>query len=105
MQEDVEVKEQTKADVIEEVSEVAEETNKPMLFTEVPATGQDKLSALKGLGPTLEKKLNILGIYTFEQIASWTLEQEAWVGKQVAFPNKVTKEEWVKQAKEILNAK
>ncbi|CAA6799310.1 MAG: Unknown protein [uncultured Sulfurovum sp.] len=97
------IKEELTEETVTEPS--SEETNKPMLFTEAPATGKDTLSALKGLGPALEKKLNKLGIYTFEQIASWNSEQELWIGTQIAFPNKVTKEEWVKQAKELLENK
>jgi predicted flap endonuclease-1-like 5' DNA nuclease len=114
IKEDIKVKEETKADVVEkavvetakeEVSEVStpEETSSPVLLTEAPEAGADKLSALKGIGPVLEKKLNELGVYTYEQIASWDAEQELWIGSQMAFPKKVTKEEWVKQAKELLN--
>ena len=98
--------EKVTTEVIEEVKEnIVEETTKPTLLTEAPSTGVDKLSALKGIGPVLEKKLNELGVYTYEQIASWTSEQELWIGTQIAFPKKVTKEEWVKQAKELLKNK
>ena len=92
---------------VKEVSEVkvSTSTDKPTLFTEAPAEGKDKLSALKGIGPVLEKKLNELGVYSYEQIASWTTEQEIWIGTQMAFPKKVSKEEWVKQAKELLSKK
>jgi len=115
IEEEVKVKEETKADVVEvaavvetakeEVSELTDETSTPTLFSEAPAEGEDKLSTLKGLGPVLEKKLNTLGVYTFEQIASWTSEQALWVGTQLSSPNKVIKGEWVKQAKELLKNK
>lgn len=77
----------------------------PQLFTEKPETGQDKLSTIKGIGPVIEKQLNELGIYQFEQIASWTREQELWISSKIAFPKRVVREEWVKQAQELLKNK
>jgi predicted flap endonuclease-1-like 5' DNA nuclease len=88
-----------------ETVEVIDDASKPTLFTETPTEGADKLSALKGIGPVLEKKLNELGVYTYAQIASWDSEQEVWIGTQMAFPKRVTKEEWVKQAKELVKNK
>ncbi|CAA6821627.1 MAG: Unknown protein [uncultured Sulfurovum sp.] len=87
------------------VNETIDEPNKPVLLTKAPEVGQDKLSTIKGIGPVLEKKLNALGVYSFEQIASWDTEQEVWIGTQMAFPKRVTKEEWVNQAKELLKNK
>ncbi|CAA6817399.1 MAG: Unknown protein [uncultured Sulfurovum sp.] len=87
----------------DEALENVEEIRKPLLFTEVPIEGIDKLSLIKGIGPVLEQTLNDLGIYTFAQIASWDAKEEAWIGTQMAFPKRVTKEEWVKQAKELMN--
>ena len=92
-------------EVVAETVETQEDVIKPTLLTEAPETGADKLSTIKGIGPVLEKKLNELGVYSFEQIASWDTEQELWIGTQMAFPQRVRKEEWVKQAKELLNAK
>lgn len=63
--------------------------------------GKDKLSLIKGIGPVLEKKLNQLGIYHFDQIASWSTEEQTWINTQIQFPKKVEREEWVKQAKEL----
>ncbi len=79
--------------------------SKPMLLSKAPAKGKDQLSLIKGIGPVLEKKLNELGVYTFEQIASWSKEQEAWISSQIAFPKRVTREAWVKQAKALLKDK
>ena len=87
------------------IVEMNEDVVKPTLLTKVPEKGADKLSTIKGIGPVLEKKLNELGIYSFEQIASWNVDQEVWIGTQMAFPKRVTKEEWVKQAKELLKNK
>lgn len=87
--------------------ETPQTTEKPMpsnliLLTQAREEGKDQLSLLKGIGTVLEGKLNQLGIYHFEQIASWNLEEQAWIGTQILFPKKVEREEWVKQAKELL---
>jgi predicted flap endonuclease-1-like 5' DNA nuclease len=85
-------------------SEDSEPTEKAMpsnlvLLTQAREEGKDKLSLLKGIGLVLEGKLNQLGIYHFDQIASWNTEEQAWIGVQILFPKKVEREEWVKQAK------
>ena len=74
----------------------------PLLLSEAKEEGADKLSSLKGIGDVLESKLNELGIYQFEQIASWTRQEEEWVSMKIGFPKKVTREEWVKQAKALM---
>jgi len=84
-----------------ESEEVKEDQNPPALLTEARAEGKDKLSSMKGIGPVIEKKLNELGIYHFNQIASWNRDQEKWIETQLAFPKSIAKEEWVKQAKEL----
>jgi len=43
-----------------------------------------------------------LGIFHFEQIASWTKAEQAWIDKYMSFPGRVEREEWVKQAKKLL---
>lgn len=102
-------KEEPTQSVKEEVSEVADKSEAnisvPELLSEAKEEGKDKLSTIKGIGPVIEKQLNELGIYHFEQIASWTKAQEEWIGTQMAFPKRVSKEEWVKQAKELTEKK
>ena len=74
-----------------------------VLLKEAREEGADKLSLIKGIGSVLEKKLNLLGIYHFDQIMSWNREEQAWVGVQILFPKKVEREDWVKQAKKLSN--
>jgi NADH-quinone oxidoreductase subunit E len=76
-------------------------TTAPNLLKEAREGGKDNLSLLKGIGPVVEEKLNKLGIYHFDQIASWNAEEQAWVDEQILFPRKVEREEWTKQAKEL----
>lgn len=62
----------------------------------------DDLKRLKGIGPGNERKLHELGIFHFWQIAAWTPAQIAWVGHFLAFPGRVEREDWVGQAKALL---
>ena len=42
-----------------------------------------------------------MGVYHFDQIASWTEAQQAWMDKRMSFPGRVEREEWVQQAKKL----
>lgn len=59
----------------------------------------DNLKRVKGIGPANEKKLNAFGIYHFDQIANWTAGQAEWIGKELSFPGRIEREEWIEQAK------
>ncbi len=59
----------------------------------------DDLKLIKGIGPQNEGLLHGLGIWHFDQIASWTAEHASWVGSYLAFPGRIEREEWVDQAK------
>lgn len=60
----------------------------------------DDLKLIKGVGPKLEKLLNSLGFFHFDQIASWKPNEVAWVDQNLeGFKGRVTRDNWVKQAK------
>ncbi|MGB3407361.1 MAG: fused NADH-quinone oxidoreductase subunit E/endonuclease, partial [Jannaschia sp.] len=60
----------------------------------------DNLKAIKGIGPKLEKLCNSMGFYYFEQIADWSADEIAWVDSNLeGFKGRVTRDEWVKQAR------
>jgi branched-chain amino acid transport system ATP-binding protein len=61
----------------------------------------DKLTRVKGIGPVNETKLNALGIWHFDQIAAWKKKEVEWVGSYLAFPGRIEREDWVKQAKAL----
>ncbi len=64
---------------------------------------KDDLQVIKGIGPFLEEKLNALGIYTFLQISKMTPEIEEEVNVAIEFfPGRVKRDEWAKQAGELL---
>jgi len=60
----------------------------------------DDLKQIKGIGPKLEKLCNSLGFFHFDQIAAWTSDEVAWVDANLeGFKGRVSRDEWVKQAK------
>ena len=61
----------------------------------------DDLKLVKGIGPQNEGLLHGLGIWHFDQIASWTDEHARWVGSYLAFPGRIEREDWVSQAKTL----
>ena len=66
-----------------------------------PRNGEaDDLKRIKGIGPKLEQLCNKLGFYHFDQIAGWTVDEVAWVDSNLeGFKGRVTRDEWVAQAK------
>ncbi|CTQ49628.1 NADH-quinone oxidoreductase subunit E [Jannaschia donghaensis] len=60
----------------------------------------DDLTRIRGIGPKLEKLCNSLGFWHFDQIANWSEAEIAWVDANLeGFKGRVTRDEWVKQAK------
>lgn len=72
----------------------------PPLLEAAPAEPDDLLK-LKGVGPKILKLLNDLGIYSFAQIAAWTPDQISWIESKLDFKGRVTREDWVAQAKKL----
>ncbi len=67
--------------------------------TKMPAGKPDNLKLIKGIGPQNESRLNGLGVRQFAQIAGWSKKDQAHYGDVLAFPGRIEREEWVKQAK------
>jgi predicted flap endonuclease-1-like 5' DNA nuclease len=59
----------------------------------------DNLTLINGIGNAIEKKLNSLGVFRFEQIAAWTSEQADKFSLEVGFPGRVKRENWIGEAK------
>ena len=60
----------------------------------------DDLKLIDGVGPALEKLVNSLGFYHFNQIASWTDADVALVDAELkSFKGRVTRDKWVVQAR------
>jgi predicted flap endonuclease-1-like 5' DNA nuclease len=64
--------------------------------------GADDLKEIEGIGPALEKLVNSLGIYHFDQIAGWTDADVATVDAEMkGFKGRIARDKWVAQARII----
>ncbi|WP_415714200.1 50S ribosomal protein L21 [Roseibium sp.] len=63
--------------------------------------GKDDLKKISGVGPVLEKKLNALGITTYEQIVNFSAEDIDRVDEVLNFKGRIERDNWVEQAKEL----
>ncbi|NNJ67746.1 MAG: NADH-quinone oxidoreductase subunit NuoE [Boseongicola sp.] len=87
-----------------EQGSVAPEGTKPEGLSEARGGQPDDLKQIKGVGPKLEKLLNSLGFFHFDQVANWTADEIAWVDDNLeGFKGRVTRDEWVAQAKVLAN--
>jgi large subunit ribosomal protein L20 len=72
-------------------------------FAELADVEPDDLKQIKGVGPVLETMLHDLNIKTFEQIAAFDADEIALVTAALTkFKDRVTRDNWVDQAKELL---
>ncbi len=63
---------------------------------------RDKLQAIKGIGPAIEKTLNELGIFQFQQIAEMSEYDIDRVAKRLkGFRSRIYREDWIGQAREL----
>ncbi|MBN8534362.1 MAG: 50S ribosomal protein L21 [Rhizobiales bacterium] len=69
------------------------------------AVDQSNLSLIAGIGPTIEKKLRAAGISNWSEIAAWGEADIAKWDEELKLRGRITREEWVEQAKELLAGK
>ncbi|MBN9314414.1 MAG: NADH-quinone oxidoreductase subunit NuoE [Devosia sp.] len=81
------------------VSSPTRETGGP-LFTPPPGA-KDDLKLISGVGPVLEGKLNAAGITTWAQVAALKKADIDRLEAHLAFPGRVARDEWIKQAKAL----
>jgi len=80
----------------------APEGDKPDLV-EAPRGGHaDDLKLISGIGPKLEQKLNSIGIWHYDQVASWTQGNIDWVNAAISFRGRIEREKWVPQARQLV---
>lgn len=73
----------------------------------LPATlvVSDSLSNIKGIGPFIEEKLNMLGITTYAQLAEMDEEMMDRVNEAIEFfPGRVKRDRWVEQARGFVDS-
>ncbi|MEO0619979.1 MAG: hypothetical protein AAFZ01_11970 [Pseudomonadota bacterium] len=59
----------------------------------------DDLKRIRGIGVVIEKKLNAMGVYSYEQIAGWGEQDIAAVNDVLDFKGRIENENWIAQAK------
>ena len=59
----------------------------------------DDLKRIRGVGVLIEKKLNSLGITSYEQVANWTSADIARISQVLDFKGRIERENWVEQAR------
>lgn len=76
------------------------EGRKPAVLSAARGGSPDDLKRIKGVGPKLEALLNDLGFFHYDQVASWSHDEVAWVDANLeGFNGRVSRDQWIEQAK------
>ncbi|MGI9483158.1 MAG: dipeptide ABC transporter ATP-binding protein, partial [Hyphomicrobiales bacterium] len=78
---------------------------KPRLIKKPRRGKADDLKDISGVGPKLENTLNELGVWHFDQIASWGAMEISWVDDHLNFKGRIKRDKWVAQAKKLAKKK
>ena len=82
------------------IIEGKDEGSKPVTLTSARGGKADDLKMIKGVGPKLEGMLHKLGFFHFDQVASWSSQEVAWVDANLeGFNGRVSRDRWIEQAK------
>ncbi len=69
-------------------------------------TNKDDLTLINGIGGFIEKKLNSIGIYTYDQISKLSGEDIITVTDLIQFfPGRIVRDNWIGQAKRLIKNK
>lgn len=83
---------------------VAASTDGPARLAAPRGGVADNLKEIEGIGPAMEKLVNEMGFFHFDQIAGWSDADVAWVDANLkGFKGRVTRDRWVAQAKIIVS--
>ena len=67
------------------------------------ASSSNDLKRIRGIGVLIERKLNSMGVTTYDHIANWTADDIDRVSQSLDFKGRIERENWVEQAR-ILSA-
>ena len=75
---------------------------KPRTMKAPRKSGADDLKLIKGIGPKLEKTVNSMGFFHFDQIAKWGQDELAWIDQNLeGFKGRASRDSWVDQAQKL----
>ncbi len=75
---------------------------KPRTLKAPRKAGADDLKLIKGIGPKIEKLLNDMGFFHFDQIAKWGQDELAWVDQNLeGFKGRASRDGWLDQASRL----
>ncbi|MEM1370688.1 MAG: hypothetical protein AAGG72_00520 [Pseudomonadota bacterium] len=77
----------------------AENVSTPTPSAELATASADDLKRIRGVGMLIEKKLNSLGITSYQQIANWTNSDIDRLSQALDFKGRIERENWVEQAR------
>lgn len=101
-------------DTPENIAPITDDEDEETIFSPVHFTLQqpkasqrtaifaDDLKQIDGIGPFLEKKLNEIGVFSFEDIQNWDEDRIAEITREIAFfEGRIQKDDWVGQARRL----
>lgn len=59
----------------------------------------DDLKRIRGVGLLIERKLNAMGVFSYEQVANWSQDDIARVSQVLGFKGRIERENWVEQGR------
>lgn len=91
------------ASVVEEEPELQFTEQKPFMEKiRETVTERDDLTRIEGIGNFLEKQLNDIEVFTYEEISSWDSERIQQVTEAIGyFEGRIEKDNWVAQAAQL----
>jgi len=77
-------------------------SNRPVWILEEPDGVRNNLQLIKGIGPVMEKLLNEIGIFHYNQLARMNESDCLWVSDRIrTFPKRIKRDRWQQQAVEL----
>ncbi|MFB8341228.1 50S ribosomal protein L21 [Brucella cytisi] len=85
-------------------TEPEQDPGRPKLLDAARHGKPDDLTAIKGIGGAVQGLLNGIGVFHYDQIASWNDNESGWIERGIGFPRRVEREDWIGQATKLANA-
>lgn len=80
----------------------SEQSSRPVWILEAPDDNADDLQKIRGIGPVMERLLNEIGIYHYNQLARMNESDCIWIADRIkTFPKRIKRDRWQQQAVEL----